>query len=55
MRKRNFTRQVGVVLSEGTYNQLIEQTNKEEVSLAKWIREVIEERLSLDKKGEKEK
>ena len=45
MRKRNFTRQVGLILSEETYNQLIEQTNKEEVTISEWIREAIEERL----------
>ena len=45
MRKKHFTRQVGLILSEETYNQLIEQTNKEEVTISEWIREAIEERL----------
>ena len=53
MRKKHFTKQVGVVLSEEIYNQLIELTNKEEVTVSEWIREAIEERLSLDKKGER--
>ena len=52
MRKRNFTKQVGLILSEETYTQIIEQTNKEEVTISEWIREAIEKRLSLDKKGE---
>jgi hypothetical protein len=52
MRKRNFTRQVGVVLSEETYSRLIEQTNKGELSVSALIREAIEDKLSLDKKGE---
>ena len=52
MRKRHFTRQVGLILSEETYNQLIEQTNKEEVTVSEWVREAIEKQLSVDKKGE---
>jgi len=52
MRKRNFTKQVGLILSEETYNRLIEQTNKEEVSVSAWIRGVIEEKLTVTKKGE---
>jgi hypothetical protein len=51
MRKRNYTKQVGLILTEETYNQLIEQTNKEEVTLSEWIREAIEEKLFPEKKG----
>ena len=46
MKKRNFTRQVSLIVSQETYNQLIEQTNKKEVTVSEWIREAIEERLS---------
>jgi len=49
MRKRNFTRQVGLILPEATYNMLIEQTNKEEVSVSAWIREAIETYLERRK------
>ena len=52
MRKRNFTRQVGLILSEETYKEVVEQTNKEEVTISQWIREAIEKKLSSDKKGE---
>ena len=52
MRKRVLTKQVGLTLSEEIYKQLIDQTNREEVTLSEWIREAIETRLSLDKKGE---
>jgi hypothetical protein len=45
MRKRNFTRQVGLILSEETYKQLIDQTNKEEATISEWIREAIHKRL----------
>ena len=46
MRKKHFTKQVGLILAEQTYNQLIEQTNKEEVTISEWIREAVEMRLN---------
>jgi hypothetical protein len=52
MRKRNFTRQVGLILTEEIYNQLIEQTDREEVTVSEWIRQAIEEKLFPNKKGE---
>ena len=45
MRKRNYTRQVGLILPEQTYDQLIEQTNKEEVTISEWIREAVQQKL----------
>jgi hypothetical protein len=52
MRKRNFTKQVGLVLSRETYKQLIEQTNRKEVSVSEWIREAIEIRLTSERRIE---
>ena len=46
MRKRTLTRQVGVMLSEETYQQLIKVTNEKEISLSQFIRNVVEERLT---------
>ena len=48
MRKRYFTRQVGLTFSEETYDQLIEQTSRKEVIISEWLREAIEERLLLE-------
>jgi hypothetical protein len=45
MRKRNYTKQVGLILTEENYNLLIEQTNKEEVTVSEWIRQAIEHKL----------
>lgn len=45
MRKKHFTRQLGLILTEETYNQLIEQTNREEVTISEWIREAIRQNL----------
>ena len=46
MRKRTLTRQVGVMLSEDTYQQLIKVTNEKEISLSQFIRDVVEEGLT---------
>lgn len=48
MRKKHFTKQVGLILSEETYDRLIEQTNRKEVTISQWIREAIEMRLKSD-------
>ena len=45
MRKRTLTRQIGVMLSEETYQQLIKVTNEKEISLSQFIRDVVEEGL----------
>ena len=48
MRKKHFTKQLAVVLSEKTYNQVIEETNKKELTVSEWIREAIDKRLELE-------
>ena len=48
MRKKHFTKQLGLIISEEVYNQLIEQTNKEEITVSAWIREAIEAKLSFN-------
>ena len=49
MRKKHFTKQVGLILSEATYDQLVEQTNREEMTVSEWIREAIEGKLTRKK------
>jgi len=46
MRKRVLTNQVGVVLSEETHQGLVKITDKLEVPISKFIREIIEEKIS---------
>jgi hypothetical protein len=48
MRKRNFTRQVGLILAEETYKQVVEETDRKEVTISEWIREAIEMRLESE-------
>jgi hypothetical protein len=45
MRKRKFTRQVGVVMSEETYELLTRITNTREVPMSEFIRGIVENTL----------
>jgi predicted DNA-binding protein len=45
MRKRVLTNQVGVVLSEEMHHRLIEITDKLEIPISTFIREIIEEKI----------
>jgi predicted DNA-binding protein len=49
MRKRILTNQVGVVLSEEMHHRLIEITDKLEIPISQFIREIIEEKISQNK------
>ena len=52
MRKKQFTKQLGLVISEEVYNRIVEETDREEKTVSAWVRETIENRLLLDRKGE---
>ena len=53
MRKRNFTRNVGVLLTEEVYQLLISVTDKREITLSEFIRTLIDEEFSkIGKEGE---
>jgi len=49
MRKKHFTKQIGLIISEETYNRLVEETDKREVTVSEWVREAIEIRLTKDR------
>ena len=49
MRKKHFTKNVGVLLSDKTYAQLIEATDKAEVTFSNFIRELIEDKMHSNK------
>ena len=46
MRKRKLTRQIGVLLPEKTYYQLIQLTNHMELSVSECVRNIVERCLS---------
>ena len=53
MRKKHYTKNVGVLLSDETYALLIEATDKAEVTFSNFIRELIEDKLKkIKEKGE---
>ena len=53
MRKKIYTKNVGVLLSDETYALLIEATDKAEVTFSNYIREIIEDKLKkIKEKGE---
>ena len=53
MRKKYYTKNVGVLLSDETYALLIEATDKAEETFSNFIREIVEEKLKKNKeKGE---
>ena len=52
MRKKSFTRQVGVLFSEDTYEELIRITDEIEISISEFIRRIIEENINQRKKEE---
>ena len=53
MRKKSFTKQVGVLFSEETYGNLIKITDEIEISVSEFIRSIVEEKIYKKKKEEK--
>ena len=49
MRKVNYTKHIGFVISEETYRKLVKITNEKENPLSQFIRDVLEERLNQAK------
>jgi metal-responsive CopG/Arc/MetJ family transcriptional regulator len=51
MRKRQLTKQVGAMISEAMYQQLIEVSDEMEISASNFIRDAIQEKINK-RKGE---
>ena len=51
MRKKRLSRNVGVLLDESTYKQLVHETDEKEITMSKFIREVVVEKLNPEAKG----
>ena len=52
MRKKKYTRHVGVLLSDEIYNKIVKITDRLEISVSQFIRETIEEKIKLIEGGE---
>ena len=48
MRKKRLTKNVGILVSNETFNQMVEVTDKDEITLSEYIRQLIEERLNAE-------
>ena len=46
MRKRRYLHNVGVLVDDAMYKHLIEVTDKQEITLSKYIRSLIEQKIS---------
>ena len=46
MQKKRYTKNIGILVSNETSDQLIEVTDEQEITISKFIRQLIEEKLS---------
>jgi hypothetical protein len=53
MRKRTYTRNVGVLLSEDIYQLLVDVTDMKEVTISEFIRDLLKDQLNLIQKETK--
>jgi hypothetical protein len=52
VRKKVFTRQLGVSVSEDIWVRILESTNKAEVSFSSWIRDAVEKKLASEESSQ---
>ena len=55
MKKKIYTRPVSVVLSQETFDQIEEITDREDIAISDYIREAIQEKLNETKHNNKRK
>ena len=46
MRKKRYTKHVGVLFADEIYNKVIEITDVKEIPLSQYIREIVEEKIN---------
>ena len=51
MRKKNYTKHVGVLFTDEIYNKVVEITDAKEIPLSQYIREIVEEKIKLIEGG----
>ena len=54
MRKRKFSKVVGVLLSDHVYDKLVQVTNKKEIPMSEYIRILIENEINREEKTNNE-
>jgi hypothetical protein len=53
MRKKKYSRNVGVMFDEETYQQLVSITDEKEVTVSEFIRGIVQDNLNEKSKGER--
>jgi hypothetical protein len=51
MRKKKFSKNVGVMFDDETYEKLVSITDKKEVTISQFIREIIQNYLAKNSQG----
>ena len=46
MQKKRYTKNIGILVSNETFEQLIDVTDEQEITISKFIRQLIEEHLN---------
>ena len=46
MRKKNYTKHIGVLFTDEIYNKIVEITDAKEIPLSQFIREIVEEKIN---------
>ena len=54
MRKKKFKRNVGVLLTEEAYQQLVNVTNEKEIPLSEYIRSLVEDEIKETEESKNE-
>ena len=53
MRKKKYSRNVGVMFDEETYQQVVSITDEKEVTISEFIRGIVQDNLNDKSKGER--
>ena len=53
MRKKRYSRNVGVMLDSETYQQLVSITDEKEITISEFIRGIVQDNLNEKSKGER--
>jgi len=53
MRKKKYLKNVGVLLTDKQYKELVQITNKREVTMSQFIREIVKEKIGHKNNGQK--
>ena len=53
MRKKKYLKNIGVLLTDKQYERLVKITDEREVTMSKFIREIVKEKIGHNNNGQK--